>query len=228
MKSEEICEVLGKHLTVDWLLKGMDGEGRFSGYASVFGVVDSQKDMILPGAFSRSLLSGKTHIKLLWQHDVREPIGVIDALHEDKNGLHVEGRLLLEVARAREAYALLKEGAMNGLSIGYTVKEAAFDAKTGVRLLKEIDLWEVSLVTFPANAEATVRRVKTAMPGSVREFEHFLRGSGFSRSRAKAIALKGFVPELDACEMREWKTAASSGNLIRLADALEKAIGALI
>lgn len=219
-----------KHLDFPLSLKQIDAEGFFAGYASVFNVVDEQKDVILHGAFRDTLQTKQGKIKLLWQHKTDEPIGVFHVIREDAQGLYVEGRLLLDVARAREAYALLKSGAMNGLSIGYQVKNHDYDAKTGVRLIIEAELFEVSLVTFPANSEATVRAVKAlnSLPVTIRGFEGLLRELGYSRKRAKEIALKGFdgLPEtqaLDAGESKQWNAAMLSGEAIRLADALEKA-----
>ncbi len=141
-------------------LKTLDEHGRFAGYASVFGVVDHQRDVILRGAFNDTLYGRVGQVKLLWQHQPQEPIGVFDVMFEDERGLYVEGRLLLDVQRAREAYSLLKEGALKGLSIGYSPTRYTIDEETGVRKLACVELWEVSLVTFPANAQALVTVVK--------------------------------------------------------------------
>lgn len=141
-------------------LKQLDDDGRFAGYASVFDVVDNQKDMIVQGAFTRTLREQEGDIRLLWQHNFDEPIGVFTTLREDTRGLYVEGRLLLDVQRAKEAHSLLKAGAICGLSIGYVPVEYHIDAQTGVRVLEEVALYEVSLVTFPANSAATVHAVK--------------------------------------------------------------------
>jgi len=149
-----------KRLGFSLMLKNLDEAGRFAGYGSVFGLVDSQRDLMLPGAFSRTLSGRVSEIKLLWQHLQDEPIGVFDVIREDASGLYVEGRLLLEVQRAREAYALLKEGVVRGLSIGYSPVRYTIDKKTGVRKLAEVELWEISLVTFPANEAAQVTMVK--------------------------------------------------------------------
>lgn len=141
-------------------LKRLDDNGRFAGYASIFGVVDNQNDMMLRGAFTRTLEGHEGDIRLLWQHRFEEPIGTFSLLREDARGLYVEGQLLLDVQRAREAHALLKAGAICGLSIGYVPVKYHIDAATGVRMLEEVALYEVSLVTFPANSEATVHAVK--------------------------------------------------------------------
>ena len=151
-----------KHFTLE--LKTLDNAGRFAGYASVFDVVDNQSDVMLRGAFTRTLDGRSSEIKLLWQHQQHEPIGLFDRMFEDEHGLYVEGRLLLSVQRAQEAHTLLKARAINGLSIGYSPVRYRIDPDTGVRYLAEVDLWEVSLVTFPANDAANVTVVKQSMP----------------------------------------------------------------
>ncbi|MCD6035238.1 MAG: phage prohead protease, family [Rickettsiales bacterium] len=170
-------------------------EGSFSGYASVFEVVDSQNDSILSGAFTRTLREkneGKD-IKLLWQHRMDEPVGFITTIYEDYKGLYVEAQLVLESARGKEAYEWLKNGTVRGLSIGYTVASSHNDERKGIRYISDVDLWEISLVTFPANAEAEILHVKAGeQVASVREFEQFLHAQGFSRKQAKRIASSGF------------------------------------
>ena len=141
-------------------IKSITSDGRFAGYASVFGNVDAQRDVVRKGAFLRSLTSRVEPLRLLWQHLWNEPIGVIERVFEDAHGLYVEGRLALEVARAREALSLMKSGIVRGLSIGYTVQRYRRNPDTGVRELLEIDLWEVSLVTVPANHAAQVTVIK--------------------------------------------------------------------
>lgn len=153
-----------KRMSCALSLKSIAADGRFAGYASVFDMVDNQKDMMLKGAFAGALKSGAGAVKLLWQHQQDEPIGVFERMFEDAYGLYVEGRLLLDVQKAREAHALLKAGAVSGLSIGYSPVRYRIDAETGVRLLAEVDLFEVSLVTFPANRSATVTVVKSTEP----------------------------------------------------------------
>lgn len=136
---------------------------KIEGYASLFGACDQGGDIVEPGAYGRSLKALGTagrRVKMLWQHDPSEPIGIWDEVREDARGLFVKGRLLPDVARAREAAALIEAGAIDGLSIGYRTVRATKDDQ-GRRLLSEVELWEVSLVTFPmlpqarvANAEA--------------------------------------------------------------------------
>lgn len=144
-------------------VKSIGEQGRFAGYASVFNVVDHQRDKVLAGAFRAALTEPLSQIKLLWQHQWAEPIGKIDALFEDANGLYMEASLLLNVARAKEAYSLLKEGVVGGLSIGYRPEKYRIEPDTGVRLLEEVTLFEVSLVTMPANPQACVSVVKHAV-----------------------------------------------------------------
>lgn len=142
----------------------MDESGMFSGYASVFGELDNHNDVILPGAFEHTLLERHfgRNVKLLWQHEQKEPIGFFVKILEDEHGLYVEGKILLEVQKGREAYELLKSGAVGGLSIGYNVVDYSIDTETGIRLIKQVDLFEISLVTFPANEAAGVLEVKDA------------------------------------------------------------------
>ncbi|MBV9076083.1 MAG: HK97 family phage prohead protease [Methylobacteriaceae bacterium] len=132
-------------------------DGTFAGYAALFGVPDLGRDVILPGAFRASLARrGAAGIRMLWQHDPGEPVGRWLAVAEDARGLRVRGRLAAGVARARELAWLLAEGALDGLSIGFRTVEATRDRATGLRRLAAIDLWEVSLVTFPMQPGARI------------------------------------------------------------------------
>jgi HK97 family phage prohead protease len=128
------------------------------GYASVFGRRDQGGDVVQRGAYGRSLgalAAEGRRVKMLWQHDATQPIGVWDEVREDATGLWVKGRVLVEVTKGREAAALLAAGAIDGLSIGYRTVRADRDGK-GQRVLQDVDLWEVSLVTFPMQTEARV------------------------------------------------------------------------
>lgn len=129
---------------------------RISGYASLFDKVDQGGDRVARGAYRASLAKGGG-VKMLWQHDPAQPIGIWDEIREDERGLWVAGRLLPQVARAKEAAALIEAGALDGLSIGYRVKRAERD-REGRRILYEVDLWEVSLVTFPMLSQARVAK----------------------------------------------------------------------
>ena len=120
------------------------------GYASLFDRVDLGQDVVLPGAFTDSLRRrGPRDVRMLWQHDPSEPIGIWTDLIEDRNGLRVRGHLSNEVQRARELAALVKQGAIDGLSIGFRAVRARRDPAKKLRRITEIDLWEISLVTFP-------------------------------------------------------------------------------
>jgi uncharacterized protein len=140
------------------------GEGRFEGYASLFEVPDLGRDVVVAGAFRESLARrGAANVRLLWQHDVAEPIGRWLSIREDQRGLKVEGELNLAVARAREVLALLRQGAVDGLSIGYRVERAA-PRRGGLRRLERIDLVEISIVTFPMLPTARISAVKLSPP----------------------------------------------------------------
>jgi hypothetical protein len=142
-------------------LKGVAGDGRFSGYASLFGEVDLGRDAIEPGAFAASLTKrGPGGVRMLFQHDPAEVIGRWTVIREDERGLYVEGRLATDVARAREVHALMKAGALDGLSIGFRAVKTRAERKTGVRRILEADLWEISVVTFPMLPTARVSNVK--------------------------------------------------------------------
>jgi HK97 family phage prohead protease len=178
-----------KHQAVALELKREpDQDGTFEGYASVFGVVDQGMDVVARGAFMKTL--GKRRVKMLWQHDMAQPIGVWDEIQEDERGLFVRGRLLKEVDKGREAMALLRAGAIDSMSIGYRTIEAVPEADGRVRKLTEVDLYEISLVTFPMLPDAKVTAVKSIK--TIREFERALRDAGFSQTEAKAVAADGF------------------------------------
>ncbi len=150
----------------DFEIKFLAETGVFEGYASVFGVVDQVNDKIASGAFKESLAAWrrkKSFPPLLWQHDAAAPVGAWRTMREDSRGLFVKGDLFTaDIPRAQEAYKLLKENVVTGLSIGYRAQESHIEKKSGVRVLTRLDLIEVSLVTFPANAEARVTGVKAA------------------------------------------------------------------
>lgn len=164
--------------------------GEFEGHGSVFGVEDSYGDIVAPGAFTRSLTEHRaagTMPALLWQHDSSQPIGVYTDMKEDAAGLYVKGKLLTETAKGREAHALLKAKALRGLSIGFMTRQSDFDEVTQIRTVRDVDLWEVSLVTFPAQRLANVEAVKSSNGISTeRDLEKFLRDSGMSKSEAAA------------------------------------------
>lgn len=187
-------------------IKELSDEGTFTGYGSVFGNVDSYGDKIVPGAFGQTLAKHRregSKVPMLWQHMSEEPIGVWTDLVEDGKGLRAHGQLILGVPRAASTYQLMKQSAIRGLSIGYTVNEA--DTDGNVRLLKEVELWEISVVTFPANRRATVDSVKSnrfeefarllrdGEPPPIKEFEDLLREAGVPKSMAVRIASVGYA-----------------------------------
>jgi HK97 family phage prohead protease len=149
-------------------LKAVADDGVFEGYASLFNREDLGGDIVLPGAFRASLARrGPAGIKLLFQHNPSEPIGIWQSLREDARGLLVRGRLMLDVARAREIHTLMRVGAVDGLSIGFRAVKARRDRATGVRRLEQVDLWEISVVTFPMLPEARVAAVKQRRPARI-------------------------------------------------------------
>lgn len=161
-------------------VKATSDSGEIEGYGSVFGVRDDYDDVIAAGAFAGSLTEHRTAgtmPAMLWQHDPSEPIGVWTSMTEDAKGLHVAGKLALDTVRGKEAHALLKLGALNGLSIGFMSKQWTYDRDTDVRTLTELELWEVSLVTFPANGKARITNVKASPDDAVtpRDAERILR-----------------------------------------------------
>jgi uncharacterized protein len=148
----------------------IEADGMFEGYASLFGLTDLAKDRVEPGAFSASLARrGPSGIKLLWQHDPAQPLGRWLSIIEDRRGLFVRGQLALDVARAREVRALMLGGAVDGLSIGFRSEKVRNDPRTGVRQLLQIDLWEISIVTFPMLPQARVSAVKAFV---ARDLQH--------------------------------------------------------
>lgn len=195
----------------DFDVKSVEETGVFTGYGSVFGNVDEGGEVVVKGAFAQSLavMAAKGRkLPILWQHRSGEPIGVYEDVKEDDHGLLLTGRLLVsDVQRAKEAHALMKAGAVTGLSIGYRVLDDGFDPKGQVRYLKKLNLQETSIVTFPMNDEARVGIVKSLdhflkggqLP-TLPQFEDFLCEAGFSKTQAKAIAGNGLRKLLDRCE----------------------------
>lgn len=152
-----------KHMSCALNVKTLGGDGIFTGYASVFGELDQQNEIVAAGAFARTLQKWRRQGRapaMLWMHDPTQPIGIWQHIGEDANGLCVEGRLALRAQKGAEAYELLKLGALSGLSIGYRVLASTIDAKRKARVLTDVDLFEISLVTFPANEAARVNGVK--------------------------------------------------------------------
>lgn len=179
-------------------VKEVKADGTFVGYGSVFGEVDWGRDVVMPGAFKDSLRDDFERmgrkVPMLWQHDSKTPIGVYTSLKEDKNGLLVNGECNMDVQQGRECHALMKQGALTGLSIGYIAEQDEWDADEVVRKLIKLRLYEISPVTFPMNDSARVSAVKN-IEGikTIRDAEKFLRDAGFSRTESAALiaAVKG-------------------------------------
>jgi HK97 family phage prohead protease len=151
-----------EHGIVQLDAKVVGDDGTFHGYASLFGVTDLGRDVVQHGAFRKSLTQRPaSRVRMLREHDQAEPIGVWTEVAEDTKGLRVSGKLVLDTVRGKETHALLKAGALDGLSIGYRTKSARLDKAKGVRLLDEVELHEISVVTFPMLPSATVDAVKS-------------------------------------------------------------------
>lgn len=177
--------------------KSAADDGTFEGYASLFDTEDLGRDVIAPGAFLESLRAkGVSGIKMLFQHDPAEPIGVWEVIREDAKGLYVRGRLMTAISKAREVLSLMKAGALDGLSIGFKPQKSRRDARSGVRRIEKADLWEISVVTFPMLPAARVQAVKSrpfqSRVPSEREFERWLtRDAGLTRGEARALMRSG-------------------------------------
>lgn len=188
-----------KRLQRPFNLKSVEDDGTFVGYASVFGVEDWYGDIVEPGAFEDSIAKHKASgffPPILWQHNPKQPIGKHTKIEEDEHGLLIHGKLLIDtVAQAKEAYSLLVEKVIRGISIGYEAQEWTYEKENDIFRLTKIDLWENSIVTFPANVEAMVTEVK-----SIRDVERLLRDVGISRKEAKRIASGGYEYQRDAEE----------------------------
>ncbi len=187
-------------------VKDLSEDGTFEGYGSIFGNIDSYGEKVMPGAFVESLAKHKregSNVLMLWNHDAHQPIGVWEDLAEDAKGLWGKGRFLLDIQRAREVHTLAKNKAIGGLSIGY--REEDTDQDGAVRLLKKLNLYEISPVTFPANRRARIesvksermdefaRRLRDGDPMPIKDFEDILREAGVPKSMAVAIASHGYA-----------------------------------
>lgn len=175
-----------KHIDLEWKA---DDQGVIEGYGSFYGNKDQGGDIVVKGAFSDSLASGRK-VKMLSQHDPYAVIGVWDEMTDDDKGLRVKGRILTSIQAGKDAYELVKAGAIDGLSIGYrTVKTKA---QSGARLIEKADLWEVSLVTFPMNEMTRIDAVKAAEM-SRRDVERLLtQDAGLARSVARQLMAGGY------------------------------------
>jgi uncharacterized protein len=173
--------------------KGVNDAGVFEGYASTFNEKDLGGDIVVPGAFKESLKArGAKGVRMFADHDSRNRVGVWEAIEEDEKGLYVKGRLLTEKANGRDAYIDLKEGALDGLSIGFRTVKDKYDGRRKARMLEKVDLLEISLVSFPMNESARVTAVKSILDMDAkdwRDLEASLRDEGLSRAEAvKAVS----------------------------------------
>jgi uncharacterized protein len=198
------CDTELKKLVFESEIKAESSKGIFTGYGSIFGNEDQGNDIMQKGAFTKSLVNRPvSKVKMLYQHKTDEPIGVFTDMYEDSKGLFVKGQLAMGTQRGREAYELLKMGALDGMSIGFRAdpeKQGYNENKRGVRTLKEVDLMEISLVTFPMNESALIETVK-GNAKNIREWEKILReAGGLSRTEAKigAKALSESLSQRDA------------------------------
>jgi HK97 family phage prohead protease len=174
-----------------------EGEGTFEGHAAIFDKVNSHREIVKRGAFKESVTSrGLKGIKMFFGHDRNMPIGKWTEIREDKKGLFVRGQLLMQLEKAKEAFLLMREEILDGLSIGFRIVEDSFDRENEQIILHKIDLREVSLVTMPSASEALITKVRDASPEEVRserELEKVLRDAGFSRAFSQYI-VAGWTP----------------------------------
>tara|TARA_R110000737_G_scaffold63487_4_gene91095 strand:- start:1703 stop:2368 length:666 start_codon:yes stop_codon:yes gene_type:complete len=202
--SEEILEVVNDVLDLECNYKGLDADedGSFEGYGSVFNNKDLGNDVIKSGAFADSIKYKKPkQIKLLYQHKTDEPIGVIDSLEEDNRGLKIKGRLAMGTQKGKEVYELMKMGALDSMSIGYRLspEDYKYSDKLKKRTITNLDLMEISMVTFPMNPKAKITKVKLAEM-DVRELEKYLCDIGMTNSVAEqsaGVLFKSFNREVN-------------------------------
>jgi HK97 family phage prohead protease len=181
-----------RYLDVPLETKGLGESGEFSGYAAVFGNVDQGGDILERGAFKEIMTTKDNQVRILYQHDMRQPIGKA-MVKEDQKGLYFEGKLVLDNANARSAYALMKQGILDGMSIGYDTITSR-KGENDTRILEAVKLYEISTVTFGMNPLARIDSVKAAnFVTNIKEFEELLRDVGFPRAAAKALAAGGWT-----------------------------------
>jgi HK97 family phage prohead protease len=177
-------------IEVPFEVKASDDQGNFEGYAAVFNNVDLGDDVILPGAFTKVKTTRSGRLKLALFHDLTRLVGSAD-FTQDSHGLYIKGKVNLAVSYARDAYELMKEGTLDSMSIGFNTILAAYEEREGrsIRIIKQAELWEASLVPFGMNPEAQVTDVKS----DIRIFEKALRDRmGLSQKEAAAVASLGY------------------------------------
>lgn len=188
-----------EHKNISFEIKAFDDETReFEAYASTFGNTDLVNDVIEKGAFRKTVSQAKKtgkYPKLLYQHNSTKLVGVIKSMKEDDAGLLIKGDFI-DTTVGRDTYVEVKSGAIGDMSIGFYAKQYEIDEEKGLRTIKEIDLFEVSFVTFPANPEANVLAVKSEIK-TKRDLEKLLRDVGFSLTEAKSIVADGYQGLVD-------------------------------
>jgi len=175
-----------------------DNEGHITGYGAFFGNVDSVEDVIHEGSFKEINRS----VKMLYQHQTDKLIGVWDVVQEDPQGLMVSGKINTNTTIGKDVYELAKSGALSDLSVGFRIKDYSYD-KDGIRHIKKADLYEVSLVSFPANEKANIMSVKSNDIKNERDFEHALKKLGYSNKQSKFITSKGYKAFLKEQDQQE-------------------------
>lgn len=216
-----------EYKNINFEIKHVDLDtGIIEGYGNVFNVKDLVNDITAPGAFAKSIEAHKqsgTAPVMLWQHDPNKVIGVWTDISEDEKGLKLRGQLVKGIQLADEAMLLLKAKALNGLSIGYRVKDSEYDRTQKATILKEVDLHEVSVVTFPANTSSRIERVKAALNTdelpSIRDVEQCLREMGFSSKSAKTIVKYGYDALINEEKTDEFVTINTEANQTASTDA---------
>jgi len=189
-------EIKMQTLSVPLELKADGGDtGKFTGYGAVFNNVDLGQDVILEGSFEKVRTTSDGRLRLALYHDLRQLVG--NAKYEmDEHGLRIDGQMNMDVSYARDAYYLMKDGSLDGMSVGFDILKGGVDWREGeegesVRVISKAELWEVSIVPFGMNPDALIDSVKSNV-NTLREFEHFLTKNGYSRREAKAIASGGY------------------------------------
>lgn len=208
-----------KSLDYPFQIKSINEDGVFSGYGTVWGDVDAYSETLAKGSIKRSLK--KREPAMLWQHDTTQPVGVWTSLVEDDHGLLLEGKVALDASIGRDAYALMKLGAVKGLSIGFIPVKWSQDRDNRLVTFSEVDLYEVSIVTFPALSSAKIDNVKSFFNGeqmpTVRDVEAFLRDSGLSKTQAMTFISKGYqacLRDSDNKENKEQENILQNINLL--------------
>jgi len=202
-----------KRIDMGFEVKAIGEDGAIEGYGSVFGNKDSYGDIVAKGSFSGSIREHKaagSMPALLWQHRSDSPCGVWLEMREDDNGLFMRGKLAMDTVKGKEAHSLLKLGALKGLSIGFMTRDSDYDAKSDIRTIKDVELVETSLVTFPANTKARITGVKSSDEiVTLKDAERVLRDSGFSKQDALAFVsrVKTLSSRSDSDDMGELKAS---------------------